>query len=352
MKTIHVTASRSYDVCIGPGLLASCGARIAAVTGRCIAALVTESTVAPLYAAKVRVSLEAAGFRVEQFVFPAGEASKNLEVYGRVLAFLAEKRLTRGDILVALGGGVVGDLGGFAAATYQRGIRFVQLPTTLLSAVDSSVGGKTAVDLPVGKNMVGCFYQPSLVLCDPETLTTLPETVFQDGCAEVVKCAVLSGEDFFASLERTPIRDQVEDVIARCVTLKRDVVAEDEFDTGARRLLNLGHSVGHAIELCSAYTVSHGSAVARGLAIIAAAAAGKGYCTLETASRVKALLERHGLATASPFDAQSLFAASFADKKREGDKLRLVVPYAIGDCRVETIPAADMLSWIRAGGVA
>lgn len=339
-------------MCVAPGLLAASGERIAAVTGRCIAALVTESTVAPLYAGKVRASLERAGFRVEQFVFPAGETSKNLDVYGQLLAFLADKRLTRGDILVALGGGVTGDLGGFAAATYQRGIRFVQLPTTLLSAVDSSVGGKTAVDLPAGKNLVGSFYQPSLVLCDPEALETLPETVFRDGCAEVIKCAVLSGEDFFASLERTPIRNQVEDVIARCVTLKRDVVAEDEFDTGARRLLNLGHSVGHAIELCSAYTVSHGSAVARGLAIIAAASARKGYCTQETAARIKALLERHGLATASPYDARALFEASFADKKREGDTLRLVVPYAMGDCRVETIPVADMLSWIHAGGVA
>ena len=351
MKTIHVTASREYDVCIAPGLLSECGERIAAVTGKCVAALVTESTVAPLYAEKVRASLSAAGFQVEQFVFPAGEESKNLRTYTQVLEFLAEKRLSRSDILVALGGGVVGDLGGFAAATYQRGIRFVQIPTTLLSAVDSSVGGKTAVDLPAGKNLVGSFYQPSLVLCDPETLSTLPESVFQDGCAEVIKCAVLSGEDFFSALERTPISRQVEDVIARCITLKRDIVAEDEFDTGARRLLNLGHSVGHAIELCSAYSISHGSAVARGLAIIAAAAAQKGFCAPETASRIKALLENNGLPITSPYSAQSLFKASFADKKREGNKLRLVVPETIGACRVETIPADDMLGWIRAGGV-
>ena len=182
------------------------------------------------------------------FPYPGGEHCKTLATYAALLDFLAAHRLSRSDLIVALGGGVTGDLAGFAAATYQRGIPFVQVPTTLLAAVDSSVGGKTAVNLASGKNQVGCFYQPSLVLCDPDTLRTLPPEEYRNGCAEVIKYAVLRSEPFFSELRTAPVSAQVEHVIATCVSMKRDLVAADEFDRGSRQLLNLGHSFGHAVE--------------------------------------------------------------------------------------------------------
>ena len=190
MTTIHVTASRDYDVLVQPGLLDDAGAQIARVlgTGR-TAAIVAGETVAGLYAGRLAASLTRAGFRAVTFPYPGGERCKTLATYAALLDFLAAHRLSRSDLIVALGGGVTGDLAGFAAATYQRGIPFVQVPTTLLAAVDSSVGGKTAVNLASGKNQVGCFYQPSLVLCDPDTLRTLPPEEYRNGCAEVIKYA-------------------------------------------------------------------------------------------------------------------------------------------------------------------
>ncbi len=350
MNTVHVTASREYDVCIGSGLLRECGERIREVTGACAAAIVADSHVAPLYGDAVRRSLEAAGFRVVSYVFPAGEGSKTLAVYGDLLRFLARERFSRSDIVAALGGGVTGDLAGFAAATYQRGVRFVQLPTTVLAAVDSSVGGKTAVDLPEGKNLAGAFAQPSLVLCDTDALSTLPPAVRRDGCAEIIKYGVLAGEDLFSDLERADPERLTEDIMTRCVSIKRDVVTNDEFDTGARRLLNLGHTAGHAIELCADYGLSHGAAVSMGLALIVRAAAAMGLCPGPDSRRVCALLERYGLPTETPFRAEALAEAAMADKKRQGGTLPLVVPYGIGDCRIHPIPAESFTDWLRAGG--
>ena len=350
MKTIHVTASRDYDVLVGPGLLRACGPRIAAVTGACTAAVITESTVAPLYLDAVCASLAEAGFSVIRYVFPAGEESKTLSTYGSVLSFLAENRLTRSDILVALGGGVTGDMAGFAAATYQRGIRFVQLPTTLLSMVDSSVGGKTAVDLPAGKNMAGAFWQPSLVLCDTDALSTLPESVYRDGCAEIVKTGVLAGERLFSAVEKGVDPSRREEIIAACVEFKRSIVAEDEYDTGKRHLLNLGHTAGHAAERLSDYSISHGRAVAMGLGTVVRACARRGLCPADTAERILSALERSGLPTALPYAPKDLAAAALADKKREGDRLPLIVIRGIGDCRIETIPGGEFEIWLQDGG--
>ena len=351
MKTIRVSASKSYDVLIAPGLLDECGERIREVVATCIAAIVTDTNVAPLYADRVQQSLERAGFRVVKHVFPAGENSKNLTVWGEVLSFLAENGLGRGDFVVALGGGVVGDLAGFAASAYQRGIRFVQLPTSMLAAVDSSVGGKTAVDLPQGKNLAGSFHQPSLVLCDTDTLSTLPEREFRSGCAEAIKCAVLSSVELFARMETAPIPDMLEDVIAACVEYKRDVVARDEFDTGERALLNLGHTIGHAIEKCSGFALTHGEAVAVGLTVISRAAARRDVCDERAARRIVSLLEKTGLPTTSDYDAETLFAAALSDKKRQGDRLRLILPETIGHCRIETIRAAELIDWMHDGGI-
>ena len=258
MNTVTVSASKTYDILIGTGLLSTLGQEAAKLGKAKNVCIVSETTVWPLYGKAAQCSLEQAGFNVISFVFPAGEASKNGQTYLELLNYLAENKLTRSDLIVALGGGVVGDLAGFAAASYLRGIRFIQVPTTLLAAVDSSVGGKTAIDLPAGKNLAGAFCQPSLVLCDLDTLNTLSEDIFRDGCAEVIKYGILYDPVLFSHLEEKGLSFDRENVITRCVELKRDVVAEDEFDTGQRMKLNLGHTIGHGVEAKSQFAISHG----------------------------------------------------------------------------------------------
>ena len=343
MKTVTVSASRSYDIKIGPGLLASLGSEAAALGKAEKIAIVSDSNVFPLYGKTAEESLENAGFSVVSFVFPAGEESKNGNTYLALLSFLAENRLTRSDMLVALGGGVVGDLAGFAAATFLRGIRFIQVPTTLLAAVDSSVGGKTAIDLPAGKNLAGAFCQPSLVLCDTECLNTLPGDIFRDGCAEVIKYGILYEEAFFETLLRDGLSFDREAVIARCVEMKRDVVMEDEFDTGARMKLNLGHTIGHAVEASSNFGLSHGKAVAIGMAIVARAS----HCP--DTERILLCLERFGLPTQTEFDAERLAAVALSDKKRSGGTVNLIIPKRIGQCDIVPTPVTELRSFIQAG---
>ena len=350
MKTVHIDASKSYDVRIGRGLLDDCGRQIAERVRCASAAVVADDTVYALYGERVCASLEAAGVRTVCYVFPHGEKSKNLLEYAKILNFLAENRVTRADALIALGGGVTGDLGGFAAATYLRGIPFVQMPTTLLAAVDSSVGGKTAVDLPAGKNLAGAFYQPELVLCDLDTLDSLPREIFLVGCAEVIKYAVLGSRELFALLADIPSGKGLEEVTARCVEMKRDFVQSDELDRGARQMLNLGHTFGHAVEASSRFTLSHGKSVAIGMAMILRAACSRGLCSAETRDAVIALLQRYGLPTECPYPADMLLGALSADKKIFGTRLNLVVPTDIGACRLLPVGVDELSGWLRDGG--
>ena len=213
------------------------------------------------------------------------------------------------------------------------------------------MGGKTGIDLPTGKNQAGCFYQPSLVLCDPALLLSLPEREYRGGCAEVIKYGVLFDEAFFTSLEETPVKDQLETVIARCVALKRDTVAADEFDRGCRALLNLGHTLGHAVEKVSAYAVSHGEAVAVGMAVIARAAEKRGVAEAGTARRIEAILTRYGLPTATDLPREALAEAAMRDKKNRGGRLDLILPEAIGRCRIQPIPPEEFGDWLLDGGV-
>lgn len=349
MNTVTIAASRTYDVVIGPGLLPSLGCRIQELGKVQKVCIVSETNVYPLYGAAAQRSLEDAGLETVSFVFPAGEGSKNGQVFLELLNFLAENRLTRSDILVALGGGVVGDLAGFAAASFLRGIRFVQVPTTLLAAVDSSVGGKTAIDLPAGKNLAGAFCQPSLVLCDTDTLNSLPEDVFRDGCAEVIKYGVLYDPALFRHLEEQGLAFHREAVITRCVERKRDVVMEDEHDTGMRMKLNLGHTIGHGVEAMSRFTLSHGKAVATGMAIVCRAAEKAGMCSREACRRVLAVLAAFDLPTVTDYDAQSLYQYTLSDKKRAGGTVRLIIPREIGDCAIVPTPVEDLLPFIQAG---
>ena len=349
MQKITVNASRVYDILIGRGLLPRMGSLIAAqVKGRS-ACLVSDSNVWPLHGAAAVKSLEEAGFSVHTFVFPAGEESKNAQTYLSLLSFLAQRQLTREDCLVALGGGVTGDLTGFAAATYLRGVPYVQVPTTLLAAVDSSVGGKTAIDLPEGKNLAGCFYQPSLVLCDIRTLKTLPQEVFLEGCAEVIKYGILYDRPLFDYLKQEGMGFDREQVIRRCVELKRNVVARDEFDTGARMQLNLGHTVGHAIEALSGFTVSHGHAVAMGTAIVSRAAAKNGLLPQEAAQAIEEALDVFRLPTATAYPAEALTRHMLSDKKRAGDRVNLIVPRAIGRCEILPIPVEQLTDFVGSG---
>lgn len=332
MREITVTATKEYKIYIGSGQLDSCGELIKATVAGSRVMLVSDDIVEALYADEVQNSLERAGYTVFRFVIKNGEKSKNAGNYISLLNRLAECRLTRTDVVAALGGGVVGDLAGFAAATYLRGVKLVQIPTTLLAAVDSSVGGKTAIDLDAGKNLAGAFYQPDIVICDTDTMRTLKQETYRDGCAEVIKYAVLANSEI---LDMIGVLQRQEEMIAACLEIKKNVVAEDEFDRGMRQLLNLGHTIGHAIEACSRYEITHGSAVAAGMVYAAKIATMLGICAQEVTDTITTAVARTGLPTGTEFSAEELFEIMTADKKRSGDSLNLVLPEKIGHCIIK-----------------
>lgn len=330
MKEIHIHASRSYRVLIGSGLLERAGElSLPLIDGR-RALIAAGEQVFDLYAERLRENLEAAGFSVWFCVFPSGEAYKTPETMLSIVKALAEAGFSRGDAVFALGGGVTGDMAGLAAALYQRGIACVLLPTTLLAAADASVGGKTAVNLPQGKNLLGCFSQPRLVLCDTDCFRTLPRDIYAEGWAEIVKCAMLRSDPLRRLLEEAEDALCLEEILAACVELKRDLVCADEFDAGDRQLLNFGHTVGHAIERCSGWETPHGLAVAAGMAILTRGCAAKGICPAETVEHLEALLRRFGLPTDCEYAAGELLAAARADKKCRGKRITLVLPDETG----------------------
>lgn len=349
MNTIEVNASRSYQIHIASGLMAQIGSYAKQVSADCKAAIISDSNVWPLYGDMVCNSLSDNGISYVCYIMPAGEESKNTEQYLKILSFLAENNITRGDMLIALGGGVVGDMTGFVAATFLRGIPYIQVPTSLLAMVDSSVGGKTAIDLPTGKNLVGAFNQPAMVICDISALKTLPQDIFIDGTAEVIKYGILYDAELFAHLMQSGCSFDREYVISRCISLKRDVVEADEFDTGARQLLNLGHTIGHSIEKCSNYTVSHGRAVAAGMAIVAKASAIRGHCAFDVSTQICEILKRFSLPTNTEFIADALTSGALTDKKRFGNTINLVLPRKIGECFLQKIQVSELKSFIEAG---
>ena len=356
MERIHIHASTDYDVVIGNDLLDKAGdyisdaLKIEQGAGNKTAVIVSDDNVFPLYGERLEAALTEKGFKTLEFVFPHGEKSKSLATYGELLEFMCESKAKRSDIIVALGGGVVGDLSGFAAASYQRGIAFIQIPTTLLAAVDSSVGGKTAVDLKGGKNQVGAFYQPRLVLCDIDTLKTLPKEEYECGCGEIIKYAILESEEFFDELMEKPVSDQYEHVIATCVNIKKHYVENDEFDTGLRMKLNLGHTFGHAVETCSGYNILHGQAVAMGMAAVTKAASEMGLCSKETTTKVLALLDKYELPKDISFSLEDMYEAMLVDKKNSGTVTNLIVPTAIGSCKIMKIPTDKLKGWLEEGG--
>ena len=338
MIRISVPVPTPSDVLIGCGLLERLAALLPEELRAGSALLVSDSNVAPLYADRAAGALS--GLRVARQVVQAGERSKSIESYVNLLNALARERLTRTDAVFALGGGVVGDLSGFAAATYLRGLPFVQLPTSLLAMVDSSVGGKTAVDLPTGKNLVGAFHQPRLVVCDLSLLDTLPERELRCGAAEALKTAILFDPELFEHFRQRGLGFDRERVVAACVGHKRDVVCADERDNGRRQLLNLGHTIGHAVEACSGFSVLHGEAVAVGTCIMARLFARDADAICEAFAAL-------GLPTDTDLPTEALALPMRSDKKRRGDALTLVVPHGVGDCTLETVPFEDFLNKLR-----
>lgn len=341
---IPVKTGRAYDIHLGRGILAETGRLAAGVARTRKAVIVTDTHVGPLYGARITASLEAAGFEAPLYAFEAGEASKNMRTLQALYRFFAQSDLTRADLVVALGGGVVGDAAGFAAATYMRGVDFIQVPTTLLAQVDSSVGGKTAVDLPEGKNLAGAFWQPRLVVCDPDVLDTLDDENFACGMGEVAKHACIRSRALYDRLLACgDIRAELPEIIAENVRIKRDVVEHDEREKGERMLLNFGHTLGHAIEKCLHYTgISHGAAVAAGMHLITLHAEQNGLTPPGTAARIDTLLKKYGLPTASPLPLEEVVHAALNDKKRAGGSIHLVLLKGIGDAFIHTVPVADL----------
>ncbi len=347
MRVVNVKASTPYRVFIGHGLMERCGALMAEAIAPCRAAVVCDERVADLYLRTVRGSLAAAGYAPCAHVFPGGEPSKSLAGLESVLGLLAREGITRSDAVVALGGGVTGDLAGFAAAVWLRGVRYVQMPTTLLAQVDSSVGGKTAVNLPAGKNLAGAFHQPSLVLCDADALRTLPPAEFSQGMAEVIKYGAALDEPLLR-LAALPERD-MQAVVERCVRLKAGLVEADELDTGARQLLNFGHTVGHAVERLSGYRLPHGAAVGIGMAVIARASRARGLCGPEVPGAIEEALALHGLPARCPYQAAEVAQACLQDKKRSGGAITLVVPRALGACALHAMDVSQLPLFLAAG---
>lgn len=347
---------RSYDIEVGVGNLGRLGERLAPLLRGKKIAVVTDPVVDRLYGARIRDSLRNAGFSLSQVVVPPGETSKNLRELERVHEELAEARLERSSALVAVGGGVIGDLAGFAAATFLRGIEVVQVPTTLLAQVDSSIGGKTGVNLRAGKNLVGAFHQPRLVLADVETLASLPDREFRAGLAEVVKYGVILSRDLFELLERqaAAIRDLDRDVLAevvhRCAAAKARVVAEDETEGGLRAILNFGHTLGHALEAVTGYErFLHGEAVAVGMVFAARVSAARRGLPESEVERVAALLEGFGLPTTimAELDPADLARAVETDKKRREDRVKFVCVEEIGRTCFELLSTTEIEESLR-----
>jgi len=348
MRCVHVAAGKPYDVLIERGLLEETGRILKETLGRtCKVAILTDDTVDRLYGQQTEYSLQQSGFEVCRFAIPHGEENKTLPVWATMLDFLARHQLTRSDVIVALGGGVVGDMAGFAASSYLRGIPFMQIPTTLLAMADSSVGGKTGLNLEAGKNLAGAFYQPVKVLCDPDMLWTLKPEQLADGVAEVIKYGILGDQALFELLSGGHWHDQMLSVIETCVSAKARMVEKDEHDAGMRRLLNLGHTLGHAIEKCSHYSISHGHAVSIGMVYAARISEKKGLCEQGVCAKISACLEANHLPVSAPYGADELYAAAISDKKRAGNSITFILPTEIGRCELHKVEVSQLPEMIR-----
>lgn len=352
MKKITVKTSEPYNVLIEQGILNQCGKFISEVVNTKYAALITDDIVDSLYSETVIKSLNEYGFTVKKYVFENGEKSKCTQNLNNIYNFLADNNITRTDCVIALGGGVVGDITGYAAATFLRGLPYIQIPTTLLAQIDSSVGGKTAINLPCGKNLVGAFKQPKLVLCDPCTLKTLSDKIVSDGMAEAIKYGMIRSRELFdiiASHNLSNYFEQIDDIIYRCVSIKSNIVENDEFDKGERMLLNFGHTLGHAVESYYNYsTYTHGSAVAIGMNIITSQAVRHDMCDELISDVLKKVLTAYNLPLTSDADIKDLIALCSNDKKCESKSINVIICSDIGISYINKISFEEFSAFINA----
>ena len=354
MNTISVDlTSDSYHIYVGHHLLAQAGKLIRSHTSGSKILLVTHPDLNKLYGTELLTSLESTGYSVTTATVSTGEHAKSFDSYQKLVSILAEHRFTREDIVVGLGGGVIGDLAGFVAATYMRGCALVHIPTSLLAMIDSSIGGKTAIDLPFGKNLVGVFYNPRAVIVDLELLNSIPTPLLQDSCGELIKYGVLSGHELFnkISLARNPMQvidvSQRQELIQACIEIKKSVVEADFKEAGSRKLLNLGHTLGHAIETLSNFELGHGSCVATGTAMMAKACFKLGLCSYEDAKSIAELTQSYELPTSTSFTVEELYSAALHDKKSHADSIDVALIYGIGDVRIERKSFAELKQLIE-----
>lgn len=345
MKKFVLSTTNPYEILIGKDLIKDAGSYISACIPPCHLYVITDSTVNNIYAQVVMTSLMEHGYRASKVVFPSGEHSKNLNTYSNILEAMADEGLNRSDAIISLGGGVVGDMAGFVAATYMRGIPYVQIPTTYMAAIDASIGGKTGINLLSGKNLTGAYWQPSLVICDYKTFDSLPPEKLRDGIAEAVKCAIVAEDSLI-----TPIKEHnYEYVIERCVSIKKSVVEVDECDKGLRQILNFGHTIGHGLEKLSAFSISHGQAVAKGMVVEARAAYKLGLTDVDISGDLEKILSELGFNLSIDYSLEELYHYALMDKKISGDKITMVIPEAIGKCRLQKISLSELRKFIKLG---
>ena len=337
------------NIKIGNNLLSNCGELISTVWKARKIAIVTDTNVAPLYLKTVVSSLEDSGFEVVSIILPAGEFVKSLDSYKELLEFLSKNEITRSDLLIALGGGSIGDLSGFTASTYLRGISYIQIPTTLLAMVDSSIGGKTGIDLPFGKNLCGAFYDPLLVIDDIDTLSTLSDDDFKNGLAEILKYGILDNKAIIELLKSDSYKENINILIDESIITKFKYCQGDEHDFGKRHFLNLGHTIGHAIEFVSNYEIPHGFAVSIGTCAMLRAFEAYGDITPFDARQIEDLYKKLELPTTCNLDSSELLKATLLDKKRSGQCIDIIVPIKIGACEIRTIDVSELQNIIRLG---
>ena len=345
---MKLNVSDSYDIIIERGIISDCGKYIKQVARGNKCAVISDSNVIALYGKTVIDSLKKEGFNTCSFSFEAGEQSKNINTVIQMVEFLARAQLTRYDTVIALGGGVTGDMAGFAASMYLRGIDFVGIPTSLLSQIDSSVGGKTGCDLKSGKNLVGSFYNPSLVLIDPDTLKTLPDEFLSDGMAEAIKYGCIKSEQLFCDLEKADDFSFIDNMIFSCLCIKKQVVENDFKEKGERALLNFGHTLGHAIEKLQNFCgLSHGCAVSVGMNYVVKGCEKNGMCKKGTSLRLENICKKYNLPTTVELDLEQICTASFNDKKRTKDKIKLITISKIGESQITEIECDKLYEFIK-----
>lgn len=354
MNTITVDLTTDlYQIYVGHNLLKQAGKLIRSSTSGSKILIVTHPNLQNLYGAELLGSLETAGYSVTTALIPSGEHSKSFDSYQKLINTLAKNRFTREDIVVAFGGGVISDLAGFVAATYMRGCALIHIPTSLLAMIDSSIGGKTAIDLPFGKNLVGAFYNPKAVIVDLELLNSIPAPLLQDSCGELIKYSVLSGSNLFNKiiLARNPMQvidaSYRQELIQACVEIKKSIVEVDFKEAGSRKLLNLGHTLGHAIETLSNFELGHGSCVAAGTNMMAKACSKLGLCSWKDAEKIAQLTQSYNLPTSTSFTVEELYSTALHDKKSHTDSIDVTLIYGIGDVRIERKSFAELKQLIE-----